>query len=348
MIEIFIVISFIFLIAAELFYIPIARRNSWTSARNNRTDGHPITVIGGGFIFFVSILLYSFGIGWLYEPPQVMANMFVGITMLAACSFLDDILQLKVWIRLVVQFVAVMFLAFQFNLVELPFWMLVIYMICSVGMINGYNFMDGINGITAAYSLSVLGVFLWINLSVEHFTSGLLLVFAIMGVLVFAYFNFRRHAIVFAGDVGAICMGYIVVTILTFYILQEKELSSIIFLIVYIVDVVMTILRRIVEKENIFRPHHKHIYQLLNRQWGCNQLLLAGTYAGLQTVISVGYVYIPQNEKWQFFAIVTSVLVATYLVIVALTSRKERKIEFRQTKEAIEKCPVKSLKSNKS
>ena len=242
MIQIYVIISFILLIAAELFYIPIARRNNWTSERNNRSDKHPVAVVGAGFIFYVAILLYSFGVGWLYNAPYTMANMFIGLTMLAACSFFDDLLQLKVWIRLVVQFIAVMFLVFQFNLLFMPLWVIVCFMIFAVGIMNGYNFMDGINGITAAYSISVLSVFLYINLCIIHFTSGLMILFALMSVVVFAFFNFRKRAIAFSGDVGSICMGYIVLTILVSYIFVTKDLLAIIFLIVYIVDVVMTIL----------------------------------------------------------------------------------------------------------
>lgn len=322
MIPIFVVISFLLLIVAELFYIPIARRNNWTSERNKRGDGHSVTVIGGGFIFYVAILLYLYGVGWLYESPQTMANMFIGITMLAACSFFDDLLQLKVWIRLVVHFIAVVFLVFHFSMFEFSALYVVLYMIFAVGIINGYNFMDGINGLTALYSISVLSVFLWINLHVLHFTSGLFILFALMSVFVFAYFNFRKRAIVFAGDVGSICMGYIIVTILTSYILATKEISAIVFIIVYIVDIVSTIIRRIFEKENIFRPHHKHIYQLLNRQLGYNQLVIAIGYSMLQIAISLIYLHIPQENRLIYLVCVSVVLLIGYIVIASISYLK--------------------------
>ena len=243
--------------------------------------------------------------------------------MLAACSFFDDLLQLKVWIRLVVQFISVMFLVFQFNLFSMPLWVVACFMIFAVGIINGYNFMDGINGITAAYSVSVLGIFLYINTYTLHFISGLMILFALMSVVVFGFFNFRNRAIAFSGDVGSICMGYIIVVILTSYILTVKDFSAIIFIIVYLTDIVMTILRRIIEKENIFRPHHKHIYQLLNRNWGINQLKLASCYSFLQIVISVLYLHISEDMKWYYFIVTSMLLVVAYIAIAYITHKKK-------------------------
>ena len=109
----FFIISFMILIVSELYYIHRAKIHNWTSAKNQRTDGHPVAVVGGGFIFYLAIVLWSLGAGWIYDPSEAMSALMVGSTMLAACSFADDILQLKIWIRLVVQFIAIAFLCFQ-------------------------------------------------------------------------------------------------------------------------------------------------------------------------------------------------------------------------------------------
>ncbi len=304
----------------------MARRNNWTSQRNNRSDGHPVTVVGGGFIFYLSMILWSLGIGWLYEAPQTMSNFTIGLTMLAACSFADDLLQLKIWIRFVIHFIAVLFLCFQFYVFDLPFWIWMTFIPCAIGMINGYNFMDGINGITAIYTTTILSIFLWINLTEIHFISGTFIAFALTATLIFAFFNFRNKAIVFAGDVGSISMGYIITTILTYYILMTADISGITLVIVYCVDTIMTILRRLLEGENIFHPHHKHIYQLLNRIWGCKQLIISSAYALIQATISIGYILLPRNYRISYFIIVTSLLVISYLVIMIISEKRRKKI----------------------
>lgn len=304
----------------------MARRNNWTSQRNNRSDGHPVTVVGGGFIFYLSMILWSLGIGWLYEAPQTMSNFTIGLTMLAACSFADDLLQLKIWIRFVIHFIAVLFLCFQFYVFDLPFWIWMTFIPCAIGMINGYNFMDGINGITAIYTTTILSIFLWINLTEIHFISGTFIAFALMATLIFAFFNFRNKAIVFAGDVGSISMGYIITTILTYYILMTTDISGITLVIVYCVDTIMTILRRLLEGENIFHPHHKHIYQLLNRIWGCKQLIISSAYALIQATISIGYILLPRNYRISYFIIVTSLLVISYLVIMIISEKRRKKL----------------------
>lgn len=324
MIFIFIIISLLIIIFAELYYIRRARIHNWTSERNSRTDGHPVAVIGGGFIFYLAIILWSLGIGWLYEPTQAMSDLIVGITMLAACSFADDLLQLKVWIRLVVQFIAIIFLCFQFSIFGLSPWIWGIYMVSAVGFVNAYNFMDGINGITGLYSIVVLSALLWVNMNVIHFMSGTFILFALLAAGVFTFFNCRKRAIIFAGDVGSISMGYIITAILSFLIITTGDITAVVFIIVYATDTLLTIIRRIFERENIFMPHHKHAYQLLNRIFGCNQIAISASYASIQAAIIAGYLLVPENLHWHYLATVTLPLTAAWMWITIVSIRRSK------------------------
>ena len=134
---------------------------------------------------------------------------------------MDDIHSLPDSVRLVVQFTA-MFLVFQeMGLLHWDMWWIVpIALIVAVGGTNIFNFMDGINGITAGYSLAMLVPLLLVSgftfqdsgLSrigeLENNAAGFVepsyLIVAIIGVLVFSLFNFRPKgkAKCFAGDVG--------------------------------------------------------------------------------------------------------------------------------------------------
>ena len=77
--------------------------------------------------------------------------------------------------------------------------------------------MDGINGITGGYSLAVLIPLFLLNKSHGRFgmTDGFmdesLLIVIGLSVLVFCFFNFRKKAKCFAGDVGSIGMALILV-----------------------------------------------------------------------------------------------------------------------------------------
>lgn len=325
------ILTFIILLAIEIGYIPLARKNGWSTERNKRSDGHPVTVIGGGIIFYIAMVLWSLSMGIIYNQTEIGANFLVGITMLAACSFADDLMQLKVWIRLVVQFVGVLFLGFQCSLFEQPPLIWPLFMICTVAFVNAYNFMDGINGITAAYSIAVLGLFLYIDTQIVHFMPGSLIVIALISLVIFGFFNFRRRALVFAGDVGSITMGYIVATVLIYYILETQSLTAVTLVMVYGVDTFMTVIRRASEGENIFKPHRKHIYQMLNYVWHVPQRTISFGYALLQLAISLGYLQMADSrQRITYCLVITAALTGLYFILMMASENRRRRIEERR------------------
>ncbi|UZJ65463.1 hypothetical protein OKW96_04525 [Sphingobacterium sp. KU25419] len=143
-------------------------------------------------------------------------------------SFLDDVFTLSNKIRLLVHFSAVLLLAYQMHLFEMPWYYLLITFVVVVGVINAYNFMDGINGITACYSLAVGGLLMLVNQQI-NFIEQDLLAFTLLGVLVFTFFNFRTNARCFAGDVGAVSIAFILLFALGTLILVTGNLIYILF-----------------------------------------------------------------------------------------------------------------------
>jgi len=322
------IFTFIALLAIEIGYIPLARKNKWSTERNRRSDGHPVTVIGGGIIFYIAMVIWCLAMGIIYRQADTCSNFIVGLTMVASCSFADDLLQLKVWIRLVVQFVAVTFLGLQYDVFAFPWFVWPCFLLLTVAFVNAYNFMDGINGITAAYSISVLSILLWVNTYQVHFMPGSMIVMALIALLIFAFFNYRKHARVFAGDVGSITIGYIVASVLVYYMLETDCLTAPIMVSVYGVDTFMTVLRRISEGENIFKPHRKHIYQMLNYVWKCSQLKIANGYAMLQIAITIGYLQMQtQQERAVYCTAILSALTALYFVLMMASENKRRRID---------------------
>src|SRR5690606_11678532 len=148
---------------------------------------------------------------------------------------------------------------------------LVIGFIIIVGVINAYNFMDGIDGITACYSLAIGSLLLIENYKL-NFIHQDLLIFSILGILVFGFFNFRTKAKCFAGDVGSVAIAFIILFALGKLILQTGNFLYILFLVVYGVDSIWTIVRRLYLKENIFEAHRSHLYQYLGNEARKNKL----------------------------------------------------------------------------
>lgn len=154
-------------------------------------------------------------------------------------------------------------------------------LIVGVGVMNAFNFMDGINGITGGYSMAVLVSLWYVNNYQIFFVDNDLIYIVFIALLVFNFFNFRIKAKCFSGDVGAVSIAFILIFILGMLIIKT-DLSYIAFLLVYGVDSVLTIVHRILLKENITEPHRMHLYQLLSNELKVPQLLVSTIYAVLQ------------------------------------------------------------------
>ena len=193
----------VILVIAELLYFRIADHFNIIDKPNQRSSHTSIVLRGGGIIFTIALWIWSIWYGFQY--PWLLA----GVTLAAGVSFVDDIHSLPDSLRLVVQFTA-MFLVFQeIGLLHWDMWWIIpIALIAAVGGTNIFNFMDGVNGITAGYSLAMLIPITLVNRNMAFVEESYLIV-AIVGVLVFSLFNFRPRgkAKCFAGDVGSIGMA---------------------------------------------------------------------------------------------------------------------------------------------
>ncbi len=302
-------IILVVLFVLELLYFKIADRFNIIDKPNERSSHSSITLRGGGVIFYFGSLIYFVTSGFQYPW------FFLGLTMMTLISFLDDIFTLSNKIRLLVHFSSVLLMAYQLDLFDMPWYYLLIGFVFVVGVINAYNFMDGINGITACYSLAVGGLLVLVNQQL-HFIQQDLLLYSLFGVLVFAFFNFRTKAKCFAGDVGSVAIAYILLFALGTLILSTGNLIYILFLAVYGVDAVWTIVRRLYRKENIFEAHRSHLYQYLGNEARVNKLLISFLYGLIQ--FGMGLLVIQVSSKDLTTQLIFSISIIVVFSIIYL------------------------------
>lgn len=275
---------FILLFLAELLYFRLADTFNIIDKPNERSSHTRITLRGGGVIFYFGALLYFLTSGMEY--PWFM----LGLTLISLISFTDDVCSVSQKMRLVFHFSAMGLLFYQWGLFSLPWWTVVVALVVCTGIINAYNFMDGINGITGGYSLVVLGALGYINQVIVPFVDAELIYTMLIAVLVFNFFNFRKRAKCFAGDVGSVSIAFVVLFLLGELILVTQDFGWIILLAVYGVDSVLTIIHRLLLHENILEAHRKHAYQLMANELKMPHLLVSGLYMVLQAGIVIGYI----------------------------------------------------------
>lgn len=297
----------VILLVIELIYFRIADHFNIIDKPNLRSSHKHITLRGGGIIFLAAAWIYCLFFGLNY--PWFM----VGLTAICAVSFIDDIHSIPNRIRLLVHFAAMLLMFQQLGILTTEnWWQIIPALILCTGIINAYNFMDGINGITGAYSISILVPLIIVNQQL-NFIDNLFLWVALIGVMIFCIFNFRKRARCFAGDVGSVGIAFILVFALGALIISSGRLWYLIFLAVYGVDAILTICHRLMLHENIFEAHRKHVYQLMANELKIPHTIVSIIYMMLQLAISAGAIWLPIN-KWIYFVVVIAVLSCVYIL----------------------------------
>ncbi|MFV8378248.1 MraY family glycosyltransferase [Flavobacterium sp. LB3R33] len=297
----------IILIGIELFYFKIADKYNIIDKPNSRSSHSSITLRGGGIIFPIAISIACL-LGYISWPVTL------GVVLVAVVSFIDDIKPLPQLPRFVSHVLAVGLVFYELHLFYEPLWLLPIVFVLLIGWVNAFNFMDGINGITVLYALTAIVSFSFLPINEASLP---LLITMGLSCLAFGIFNVRKKAKTFAGDVGSISMALFLGYFMIKTIIDSGQLGYILFFSVYGIDAIITIISRLLRKENIFQPHRCHLYQYLANEVGYSHILVAFIYAGFQLVINALVVYMDFNGYLTLFFIGGFLLLLTVIYLLA-------------------------------
>lgn len=274
-------ILFILLLFLELIYFKIADHFNIVDKPNERSSHSRVTLRGGGIVFYFGSLIYfiysDFSYPWF----------FIGLSLVAIVSFVDDVVQIRNGIRIMVQFFAVSLIFYELHMLSMNIFQLFVFLTFAVGIINAWNFMDGINGITGGYSMLILGALWYINQYQTAFIANEFLLFTMTSLLVFNIFNFRQKAVCFAGDVGSVSISFIILFCLIKLITVTHNPIYILLLSVYGVDSVLTLVHRLWNKENIFVAHRTHLYQFLSNERKMGHIPVSIGYMVVQFLVII-------------------------------------------------------------
>jgi len=273
--------TFIALIVANKIYFRIALQSGIIDKPNQRSSHLVPTIRGGGIVFVLALLFWAFLHITLY--PWFIA----GALLIALVSLVDDVRSLAASIRFLVHLVSIILLGLQVGLFDQPAWIVIPVVVAGVGSINAFNFMDGINGITGIYGLVNLLTLLFINHEIIYFIDDSLLQYVLISIFVFLFYNFRERALCFAGDVGSVTLAFIQVFLVIQLIFSTQQFAWVFIFLVFGVDSIITILYRLRNGENIFKPHRSHLYQYLSNEMKQSHLLVSSGYGLLQLAINV-------------------------------------------------------------
>jgi UDP-N-acetylmuramyl pentapeptide phosphotransferase/UDP-N-acetylglucosamine-1-phosphate transferase len=294
-----------------LIYFRLARRFQIIDVPNGRSSHQVSTIRGGGILFPLAIVLWFISSG-LHYPFFIL-----GLFLLAYVSFLDDLKSLSTRVRLIVQFIAMLMLIYAAGYQSNWLWFLPFLVVAGIAWLNIFNFMDGVNGITGFYSLVTVGSYWYLNQQFLLIKDELFIVLT-ASILVFLFFNARKRAKTFAGDIGSITMAYALIFFATVFIYHTGHWSFLFLFSIYVIDSISTIVQRLYGRENIFRAHRKHLYQLLANEMAWPHLRVSATYAFLQLLFNLLVIYLLQIDSDYSLLILSSVfltLTISYIIV---------------------------------
>ncbi|MFP6749139.1 MAG: glycosyl transferase [Alphaproteobacteria bacterium] len=259
----------------------------------NERSSHDRAVPRGGGIAVMAVVAVGWCLlaWWRGDGYQLFALSFIA-TGLAAGSFVDDLRGLPVLQRLALQTLAVALGCLL--LPEAPVFQGLLPPVadriaagfCWLWFINLFNFMDGIDGITAVEAACIglgVGLVTATTGAAADLTSPA--VIAAGAAIGFGFWNWRP-AKIFLGDVGSVGLGFLLGWLLLSLAAAGLWPAALLLPLYYLCDATWTLLRRMLLGEAFWRAHRSHFYQHAARRAGdhghialsilaCNVVLMA-------------------------------------------------------------------------
>lgn len=207
---------------------------------------------------------------------------------LAVLSVLDDVRSLPVALRFLVHFVAAAVCLLALGLTG---WTLLAGTLATVWMTNLYNFMDGADGLAggmAAIGFAALALAAWMGDA-----HGLAVFSASIAAAALAFLRFNfPPARVFMGDAGSIPLGFLAATLGILGALQQvwSWLFPLLVFSPFIVDASVTLARRALRGEKIWRAHRSHYYQRVVLLGASHRQLALSAYALMLATAALAFV----------------------------------------------------------
>jgi len=301
---------FLSLILLSYLYFWLARRFKIVDIPNHRTMHKGATIRGGGLVVWIGMIGFSF----VFSNPGIY--FLVGLILIGATGFLDDLIDLSSKVRFPIQAISIILIIWQLQLIDGAVIWLLLTVIIGTGILNAFNFMDGINGITVGYSLVFVCTLLYIQHYQFSFIDVSYLHGYLLGLLAFGFFNFRKKAVCFAGDVGSLTIAFINIFLLMKLMVEVQSLRYLFLFSVYGIDTIFTIIQRIFRKENIFEAHKLHLFQEIVSRTRISHLGMTTIYMSIQLLIN--FVIIssyPASISSQWFIILVMLCLLSLLYI---------------------------------
>ncbi len=311
---------------------------------NDRSSHETPIPKSGGVVIVITFLIGVMAIFVFGDATMISRQYFFGFLfsslLVAGISFYDDLTDRSFLFKLLSHVIAAAIViksGVVIHEIMLP-WAgkaqletsgIIITFFWIVGLTNAYNFMDGLNGMAAGPAV-INGLFFCILSFSQGSTFVYIICYTIIaGALGFLVFNFPKPGL-FMGDVGSAFLGFVFATLGIIAALYDHSHTSLfvmpLLLFNFIYDTTFTFIRRAIRRENVFKGHRTHLYQLFN-QLGYTHVQVSSFHFAQCTLQGIGayiMINIPGNNR--VFVFIPFLMMQIIYSIIITVKAKEKKL----------------------
>lgn len=220
---------------------------------------------GGGMAIVGTLLVAALWACWRWPGEGIrIAAAAAALALVAGVGWWDDHRPLSARVRLAVHVLASLWLGWLAWRGTGIWWVGALSACLAVGLVNVWNFMDGINGLAVSQAALAALAYAWV-LPAPLSWVGWALAAACLG---FLPFNFPR-AWIFLGDGGSGSLGFMLALLFALALASGCGVWSLwLPLGTFIVDAGFTLFSRMLSGQRWWEPHAQHVYQRLARRYG--------------------------------------------------------------------------------
>ncbi len=272
------IVGFILSFLVSFFIQRYASRFGLIDIPNDRSSHMVPTPRGGGIAILITFVIVSY-------LTHSQLSLTVSAFLLAIIGLIDDLKGLSPCFKFICQLICIFILLGNNNY---NFFYIVFYIVFIISTVNFFNFMDGINGMASMTGIVAFIFLAFYSIIIRHdIIITKISVSIVFSCLAFLPFNVP-NARLFMGDVGSTLLGFIFAAfVVKLSYSVEDFLCLSIFLSTFYADSILTIIYRLIKKENIIKAHKNHIYQNFSNIFGIAHWKISIVYATVQILFAI-------------------------------------------------------------
>ena len=265
----FLLIIFIIFIFKKFNFLldnPIINDHKLISTKN--------TPLAGGIFFYLNFLLLVF-----YKFNYIDLNIILFCSLLLILGIFSDIKKdfypsIRLLLQIIIVLLAVIFFNIQIEetrieildtLLDNLVFKIFFTSFCILTVLNGFNFLDGFNGIATGYFLICFISLYFLSLIIGNQTD--IIFFKLLLIPFFIFYLFNIFGKVFLGDNGIYLLSLLLSLITIKFLGKNNEVSPIFAINIFwypAFENLFSILRRFKKKNKLMSPDRKHLHTMIN------------------------------------------------------------------------------------